>query len=65
LHIAVALILPWMTEPSIAQNYPTKPLTVKVAFSASGPADVSFRAANVVLERHLGKPIATENIPLP
>ena len=58
-----ALILPWTTESSIAQNYPTKPLTVKVAFPAGGPADVSIRAANVVLERHLGKPIVTENIP--
>lgn len=51
------------TGPSIAQSYPTKPLSVKVAFPAGGPADVSIRAANVVLERHLGKPIVTENIP--
>jgi len=58
-----ALLVLLTTEPSIAQSYPTKPLSVKVAFPAGGPADVSIRAANVVLERHLGKPIVTENIP--
>lgn len=58
-----ALLLLWTTDPSIAQNYPAKALTIKVAFPAGGPADASIRAASVVLERHLGKPIVTENIP--
>ena len=58
-----ALLVLLTTGSSIAQSYPTKPLSVKVAFPAGGPADVSIRAANVVLERHLGKPIVTENIP--
>jgi tripartite-type tricarboxylate transporter receptor subunit TctC len=58
-----ALLVLFTTGPSIAQSYPTKPLSVKVAFPAGGPADVSIRAANVVLERQLGKPIVTENIP--
>jgi tripartite-type tricarboxylate transporter receptor subunit TctC len=35
---------------------------MKVAFPAGGPADVSIRAANVVLERQLGRPIVTENV---
>lgn len=58
-----ALLMLWTTEPSNAEGYPTKPLTMKVAFPAGGPADVSIRAANVVLERHLGRPIITENVP--
>jgi tripartite-type tricarboxylate transporter receptor subunit TctC len=58
-----AVLLLWTTEPSIAQSYPTKPLIIKVAFPAGGPADVTIRAANVVLERHLGRPIVTENVP--
>jgi tripartite-type tricarboxylate transporter receptor subunit TctC len=58
-----ALLVLLTTGPSIAQSYPTKPLSVKVAFPAGGPADVSIRAANVVLERYLGKPLVTENIP--
>lgn len=58
-----ALLLPLATLPGTAQGYPTKALTIKVAFPAGGPADVSIRAANVVLERYLGKPIVTENMP--
>lgn len=61
--LSAALLLLWATEPSVAQNYPTKPITVKVAFPAGGPADVSVRAANVVMERDLGKPFVTENVP--
>lgn len=57
-----ALLLPSMTLPSTAEGYPTKAITIKVAFPAGGPADVGIRAANVVLERHLGKPIITENV---
>lgn len=57
------LLLPFATLPLTAEGYPTKAITIKVAFPAGGPADVGIRAANVVLERHLGKPIITENVP--
>ena len=46
---------------AIAQDYPLKAVTVKVAFPAGGPADAGIRAANRVLERELGKPVVTEN----
>lgn len=46
-----------------AQEYPTKPITIKVAFPAGGPADASIRAANVVLQRSLGQPLVSENVP--
>jgi tripartite-type tricarboxylate transporter receptor subunit TctC len=46
-----------------AQGYPNKPITIKVAFPAGGPADVSVRAANVVLQRNLGPSLITENVP--
>ena len=46
-----------------AQGYPSRPITIKVAFPAGGPADVSIRAANVVLQRHLGPSLMTENVP--
>lgn len=46
---------------AIAQDYPLKALTVKVAFPAGGPADAGIRAANRILERELGKPVVTEN----
>ena len=46
-----------------AQGYPNKPITIKVAFPAGGPADVSIRAANIVLQRNLGSSLITENVP--
>lgn len=46
----------------VAQGYPSRPITIKVAFPAGGPADVSIRAANVVLQRNLGQPLVAENI---
>lgn len=48
---------------AMAQDYPARPITVKVAFPAGGPADVSIRAANVVLQRSLGQPLVSENVP--
>ena len=48
---------------AMAQGYPSRPITIKVAFPAGGPADVSIRAANVVLQRNLGQPLISENVP--
>jgi tripartite-type tricarboxylate transporter receptor subunit TctC len=48
---------------ALAQDYPSRPITIKVAFPAGGPADVSIRAANVVLQRNLGQPLVAENVP--
>jgi tripartite-type tricarboxylate transporter receptor subunit TctC len=48
---------------AIAQVYPSKHITIKIAFPAGGPADVSIRAANLVLQRNLGKPVVSENVP--
>ena len=48
---------------ALAQGYPSKPITIKVAFPAGGPADASIRAANVVLQRNLGQPLISENVP--
>lgn len=48
---------------ALAQEYPTRPVTIKVAFPAGGPADAAIRAANVVLQRSLGQPLVSENVP--
>ena len=42
---------------------PSRPITIKVAFPAGGPADASIRAANVILQRNLGQPLISENLP--
>jgi tripartite-type tricarboxylate transporter receptor subunit TctC len=43
--------------------YPSKLITIKVAFPAGGPADVSVRAATVVLQRSLGQTLISDNMP--
>lgn len=46
-----------------ASAYPNKPILVKVAFPAGGPADASIRAASVVLQRELAQPVVADNMP--
>jgi tripartite-type tricarboxylate transporter receptor subunit TctC len=45
-----------------ADAYPSKPVVVKVAFPAGGPADVAIRASAVVLQRNLGQAVVAENL---
>jgi len=45
-----------------ADPYPSKPILMKVAFPAGGPADVAIRAASVVLQRNLGQQLVSENL---
>ncbi len=44
-------------------RYPSKPVVIKVAFPAGGPADASIRAASVVLQRDLGQNVLADNQP--
>lgn len=43
--------------------FPAKPMVVKMAFPAGGPADVSIRAAAVVLQQSLGQPLVVDSMP--
>jgi tripartite-type tricarboxylate transporter receptor subunit TctC len=47
---------------TMAQSYPSRPITIKAAFPAGGPSDASIRSANPTLERNLGQTIVTENV---
>lgn len=46
-----------------APVYPAKPIVIKTAFPAGGPADASFRAASEVLQRSLGQPLISDYLP--
>jgi tripartite-type tricarboxylate transporter receptor subunit TctC len=48
---------------AMANDYPTRLITVKVAFPAGGPADVSIRTASAMLQRRFGQPLIVENVP--
>lgn len=63
-QVLVLALLTLVASPGAnAQTYPSRPVTIKIAFPAGGPADVSIRAANVVLQRNLGQSLIAENIP--
>ena len=46
-----------------AQEYPTRPVTVIVPFSAGGPADTAARTFVDVMRRHFSQPLVVENRP--
>jgi tripartite-type tricarboxylate transporter receptor subunit TctC len=50
-------------SPALAQDYPNKPLTMIVPFSAGGRTDVIGRIVGQHLPKHLGKPVAVVNKP--
>ena len=46
-----------------AQAFPTKPVTIRVAYPAGGPADVAVRDYVPALATQLGQPAIVENVP--
>jgi tripartite-type tricarboxylate transporter receptor subunit TctC len=54
----------WMAtqiSPSLAQDYPTRPVKIIVPFGAGGPADVTARQIGNLLQESLGQPFVIEN----
>lgn len=45
-----------------AQSFPSKPITIKVAYPAGGPADVAIRDYTPALAQQLGQPALIENV---
>lgn len=52
-----------MPMPSVASDYPSKPVTLIAGFAAGGPTDVMARAFAQQLAAELGVPIVVENRP--
>ncbi len=46
---------------ALAQNFPTRPVTLIVPWPAGGTTDVGLRALAAATEKHLGQPIVIEN----
>ena len=60
----IALVLAtvcFSPTPILAQNYPSKPITIIVPFVAGGSTDVTARAIGQKLSSQLGKPVVVEN----
>lgn len=56
----LAMLLP---ASVFAEDYPSRPVTVIVPFTAGGPADTAARTIADALRRHLGQPLLIENRP--
>src|SRR5262249_16070750 len=53
----------WMAPAALAADYPTRPVTLVVAFTPGGPSDVLARIIGKKLEQVLGAPFVIENRP--
>lgn len=47
---------------AVAQNYPTKPVTLVVPFAAGGPTDTVARQVAAVMSKSLGNQVIIENV---
>src|SRR5438128_970316 len=61
--ILACLLLASSAAPSLAQNYPNRPVRVVVGFPAGGPTDVIARIVAQNLSESLGQQFYVENIP--
>jgi len=59
---AIAALLGLSIAPALAQNYPTKSITMVVPFAAGGPTDIVARIVGEHMSRVLGQQIVVENV---
>jgi tripartite-type tricarboxylate transporter receptor subunit TctC len=58
---AIVLLFPFAV-PTLAETYPSRPITVIVPFSAGGPSDAMMRILGERMKLSLGEPIVVENV---
>ena len=59
--VAAAALLP-SARAARADDYPSRPITVIVPFSAGGPLDITGRMIAAKMQQTLGQPIVIENV---
>jgi len=59
--VAAAALLP-SARTARADDYPSRPITVIVPFSAGGPLDITGRMVAAKMQQTLGQPIVIENV---
>ena len=60
---ALALLAAGLCSPASAQNYPTQPIKLIVAFGPGGGTDIVSRIVGQRLQEKLGQPVVIENRP--
>src|SRR5690242_19666355 len=53
---------PALSRMAWAQSYPTRPVTMVVAFGPGGPSDVIARILAEAMRTSLGQPVVVENV---
>jgi tripartite-type tricarboxylate transporter receptor subunit TctC len=61
--VLAGLLLVAGAAPSLAQNYPNRPVRVVVGFPAGGPTDIIARISAQILSDSLGQQFYVENLP--
>lgn len=61
-HLLAALSLALFPSWAMAQDYPSRPITIVVPFSAGGPTDTVTRLVGEAMSRDLGQQIVVENV---
>lgn len=63
--VVASLCLPacllWGVSSAQAQGFPSRPVSIVVAFAAGGPADTISRAVSPELSANLGQPVVVDN----
>src|SRR5258708_38648417 len=62
LRLAGAVTLLASPPMARADDYPSRPITVIVPFSAGGPLDITGRMITAKMQQTLGQPIIIENV---
>jgi tripartite-type tricarboxylate transporter receptor subunit TctC len=60
--VLAGLFLLGVGAPALAQNFPSKPITLIVPFAAGGPSDVIARLIGEHMGRTLGQQVIVENV---